>query len=277
MMLLSAVLAAAVLALAGPARDGRALLRLRSDLSTGATVPTGRTRLLVSGAVPVAAGLLGVAAAGSLAGVAGTVVAASGLIAAGTTFRLIRVRQRSRQAAAARADVAHACRVLAGRLRAGRIPAEALHAAAVDCPVLAPGAALLDLGSDPGSQWREDSRRPGYQGLLVLARAWQTSARTGSPLAPALEQVSETLGEEVAVEQLVSTEVAAARATARIMAALPLCGVGIGYLIGGHPLQFLVSGPVGWSCLLGGVLLAAAGVLWIDWLARSVAEQGLGR
>ena len=59
----------------------------------------------------------------------------------------------------------------------------------------------------------------------------------------------------------------------KIMAALPLCGIGIGYVIGGRPLHLLVSGPLGWACLLGGVLLASAGVLWIDGLSRSVLES----
>ena len=47
-----------------------------------------------------------------------------------------------------------------------------------------------------------------------------------------------------------------------------------GYLLGGRPLEWLVAGPVGWACLLLGLLLAAAGVLWIEGLARSAAAGG---
>ena len=219
------------------------------------------------------AGVAAVVTGAAISGAPGAVVATAAAIAGFTGVRLMRVHRRGRIASAARVEVAHACRVLAGQLRVGRIPAEALRVAAVDCPLLSPAAALLDLGSDPVARWRSDAVRPGHNGLLVLARAWEVSTRTGAPLAPALERVSEALSEDVVIERLVFGEVSAARATGKIMAALPLCGIGIGYVIGGHPVHFLVSGPLGWACLFGGVLLAAAGVLWIDWLSRSVLES----
>ena len=56
------------------------------------------------------------------------------------------------------------------------------------------------------------------------------------------------------------------------LAVLPLCGVGLGYLLGGDPIAFLVSGPLGWACLIGGAVFAACGVLWIEWLARQVGR-----
>ena len=56
------------------------------------------------------------------------------------------------------------------------------------------------------------------------------------------------------------------------MAVLPLCGIGLGYVLGGDPIDFLVSGPFGWACLVGGASLAAVGVLWIEALARQVGK-----
>jgi tight adherence protein B len=235
--------------------------------------PAARSRRWTGPVLTVLVAATAVVCGTVVAGAPGTVVAMATTITFFTGVRLTRLRRRGRVASAARVEVAHACRVLAGQLRVGRIPAEALRVAAVDCPVLSPAAALLDLGSDPVPRWRHDAVLPGQNGLLVLARAWEVSTRTGSPLAPALERVSEALSEDVAIERLVFGEVSAARATSKIMAALPLCGIGIGYVIGGRPLHFLVSGPLGWACLLGGVLLAAAGVLWIDWLSRSVLES----
>jgi tight adherence protein B len=73
---------------------------------------------------------------------------------------------------------------------------------------------------------------------------------------------------------VVSAELAAPRSTGKLMAALPLVGVGLGYLLGGRPLEWLVAGPPGWACLLLGLLLAAAGVLWIERLARDAAAGG---
>jgi tight adherence protein B len=268
MTLLSAVCSAIAVALLIRPPAGHALSRLDPAAHAGSGRTRRRLRPLL--AVPVAA--LAVVAAGVLAGPPGVVVATATAIAGYATVRMLRLRRRGRAAASARAEVAHACRVLAGQLRVGRIPAEALRVAADDCPVLAPAAAALDLGSDPVRRWRADAKRPGRAGLLVLARAWRVSVETGAPLAPALERVSEALSADLAVERLVVGEVSAARATSKIMAALPICGIGIGYLIGGRPVQFLVSGPLGWACLLGGTLLAAVGVLWIDWLSRSVLD-----
>jgi tight adherence protein B len=270
MTVLCAVLVAIGAGLLVQPPAARGLSRLRPADHAG-SVDRSRLRAGPLSAVTVAGAAVG--AGGLAAGIPGAVVAVAAAITCFTGVRLTTLRRRGRTASKARIEVAHACRVLAGQLRVGRIPAEALRVAAVDCPVLSPAAALLDLGSDPVPRWRRDAALPGKDGLLVLARAWEVSTRTGAPLAPALERVSDALSEDVAIERLVFGEVSAARATGKIMAALPVCGIGIGYVIGGRPLHFLVSGPLGWACLLGGVLLAAAGVLWIDGLSRSVLES----
>jgi tight adherence protein B len=163
--------------------------------------------------------------------------------------------------------------VLASQVRVGRVPAEALRTAAEDCPVLATASIIQDLGGDAPAAWRHRSRQPGHAGLADLARAWQVSTRTGAPLAQSLEQVAEALSADQALRMVVAGELAATRATGKIMAALPFCGLGMGYLIGGDPLRFLLDSPYGWACLVLGVSLAVAGVLWIDWLARRAAEQ----
>jgi tight adherence protein B len=70
------------------------------------------------------------------------------------------------------------------------------------------------------------------------------------------------------VRRVVNSELAAARATSKVMAALPPCGIAIGYLLGGDPARWLLVRPAGWTCLLTGILLACAGVLWIEALAQ---------
>jgi tight adherence protein B len=57
---------------------------------------------------------------------------------------------------------------------------------------------------------------------------------------------------------------AGARATAAILAGLPLLGVLLGQLIGARPLNFLLSGQVGGWLLVVGSTLACAGLLWSD-------------
>ncbi len=274
MTLLCALLVVIAVVLAVPPPAGRTLARRLDAAEAAPDRHRGRLARWSIGSLIVASVLAGGAL---VAGPAGGVAAAAATIAGSTGWHLFRLRRQSRRAAGARAEVAHACRVLAGQLRVGRIPADAVRVTATDCPVLATAAALLDLGGDPVAHWRERSGRPGQAGLLVLARAWSVSTRTGAPLAPALERVAAALATDLAVERLVAGEIASARATGKIMAALPVCGIGLGYLIGGRPLQFLVAGPVGWGCLLAGVSAAAIGVLWIDRLARTAADVPMER
>jgi tight adherence protein B len=57
---------------------------------------------------------------------------------------------------------------------------------------------------------------------------------------------------------------AGARATAAILACLPVLGVLLGQLIGARPVRFLFSGGPGGVLLLIGVTLISAGLIWAD-------------
>ena len=92
-------------------------------------------------------------------------------------------------------------------------------------------------------------------------------------MADLLDQVATALRGDQSVERTVASELAGPRATGRVMAVLPLCGIGLGYLLGGDPIRFLLAGPLGWGCLVGGAVFAACGVLWIEWLARQVGRS----
>ena len=87
-----------------------------------------------------------------------------------------------------------------------------------------------------------------------------------------LGQVSAGLVADQSLNAVVAGELSAPRATGKVMAALPVCGIVLGYLLGGDPIDWLLDHPVGWGCLLAGVLLACLGVLWIETLARRVAR-----
>jgi tight adherence protein B len=165
--------------------------------------------------------------------------------------------------------VAHACAVLASYVRVGQVATDALVRAAEDCAVLTPAARTQQIGGDVPAAWRAQAAGPGCGGLADLAQAWQVSLRTGAPLSVSLEQVAVGLTADQSLRAVVAGELSAPRATGKVMAVLPLLGIGLGYALGGRPLAWLLAGPVGWACLLGGVLLAAAGVTWIERLARA--------
>jgi tight adherence protein B len=209
-----------------------------------------------------------------LAGARGAVITCGALMITATAVRLIMQYRRRRSALRAEAAVAQACTVLASYLRVGQVPAAALAIAAADCGVLRQADHARILGGDVVDVWRQQSRRPGHAGLRELARAWQISNDTGAPMSATLDQVAASLAADQALTRVVNSELAAARATGKVMAALPACGIGIGYLLGGDPARWLLAGPVGWACLLLGVLLACAGVLWIEALARHASGEG---
>jgi tight adherence protein B len=248
----------------------------RSRTRWGADPPAeaGRTRRGWGSTLLVlaAAGLLTLATV--LGGVRGAVLGVGLVIAGGTVVRIVVLHARDRAARRAQTDVARACGVLASYVRVGQVPADALVLVAGDCPVLAEAAAVQQIGGDVPAALRARAAHPGHGGLLDLARAWQVSSSTGAPMAPALEEVASGLASDESLRSVVAAELAAPRSTGKVMAVLPLVGIGLGYLLGGRPLEWLVAGPLGWACLLIGLLLAAGGVLWIERLARAAAAGG---
>jgi tight adherence protein B len=211
--------------------------------------------------------------AGYVAEAQGAVLACVVLLIGATAVRLTMQYRRRRSALRARAAVAHACAVLASYLRVGQVPSAALAIAAADCAVLREGHHARTLGGEVVQVWRRQARRPGHSGLLELARAWQVSTETGAPMSSTLDQVAASLAGDQALTRVVNSELSAARATGKVMAVLPGCGIGVGYLLGGDPARWLLAGPAGWACLLAGVLLACAGVLWIEALARHASAE----
>jgi tight adherence protein B len=57
---------------------------------------------------------------------------------------------------------------------------------------------------------------------------------------------------------------AGARATAAILAGLPVLGLLLGQLIGARPLGFLLGGHAGGWLLVVGLTLACGGLMWSD-------------
>jgi tight adherence protein B len=213
-------------------------------------------------------------AVGNFGHAQGAVLASAALLVTVTAARLVVQYRRRRSALRARAGVAQACTVLASYLRVGQVPSAALAIAAADCEVLREGHRAHAVGGDVVAVWRQQAQPAGHKGLLELARAWQVSVETGAPMSSTLDQVAASLSADQSLMGVVNSELAAARATSKVMAALPPCGIGIGYLLGGDPARWLLAGPAGWACLVSGVLLACLGVLWIEALARRASPDG---
>jgi len=271
MTLLTVLLAVAavLLALPGSPTTGR----LTGGPAVRPQRPPGWRRGLrrVAVVVTVAAGLGGVLAVG---GIRATVFATGTGLVLATSARLLVLSRRRRRAVEARRSVVEAAEVLAANLRVGMVPTVALRAAAASCPVLVAAEAASSMGAAVPEVLRRQAEQDGQLGLRDLARAWEVASVSGASLTGTLEQVAAGLTADQSLQAVVGGELAAPRATGKLMAALPALGIAMGYLIGGDPLRWLTAGPTGWACLLAGVTLACAGVLWIEALARRASDQG---
>ncbi|MDR1214755.1 MAG: hypothetical protein LBK54_11845 [Propionibacteriaceae bacterium] len=193
-------------------------------------------------------------------------VSAVGLILV-TGATLSRRRRSDRQALLRRRQVARACRVIDALLAQGLVPRQALIEASQECLILAPAAATAEMGGDTAAVLRQQGGQAGADGLVELARAWTITELTGAPLHGVLTRVKDDLAAQADLAGLVDQELAAARATGHLLAALPLAGLGLGYAFGVSPLTWLTGSGWGRICLSGGVALACVGALWSDVLA----------
>ena len=201
------------------------------------------------------------------------------LLAASGAAVVARLR-RTRAAAAARreerARAVEACSVLAGELRAGRAPADALDAAAQlatgpSAVALQAAAGAVRLGGDPAPSLRATPGSAVPEVLRALAACWTVCAGSGAGLATAVERLEEGLRADQAQRRAVDAELAGPRATAGLLAVLPAGGLLLAAGLGADPLAVLLATPVGLLCLVVGLGLDAVGVWWTGRLVASAS------
>ncbi|MDT0304034.1 type II secretion system F family protein [Streptomonospora wellingtoniae] len=183
-----------------------------------------------------------------------------------------RVQSRRRRAAV------ELCRVLAAELRAGRDPGAAVTAAVSELDAetereLAPLTAAARSGQDPVPVLLALAEARGAEGLGQLAACWRVATNTGAGLADVVDRLSVSLTADEALRREVGAQLAGPRATAVMLSALPVLGLGMATALGGSPLAFLFSTPVGLACLAVGLLLDAAGLFWTHRMARRVLTE----
>lgn len=250
-----ALLALAAAILVAPRRGRRA-----TTAPTALRVRPPR-RLLLAAAV---VGVVGVAAV-----VPWTVVAASCVVAATAALRRKRAVDRGRRATES-AALQGALDVLAGELRAGAHPVAAFETAAAEtsAPVAASlraVAARARLGVDVAGGLRtaaEHSAVPDH--WMRLAVCWELAHRHGLPIASLMRTAHREFVERERFRSRVTAGMAGARATAAVLAGLPVLGIVLGQMIQADPIRILCSGGVGGVLLVVGTMLACLGLLWSD-------------
>ena len=223
---------------------------------------------------PVVVALV-VAAVGVVALVGSPEPAFLALVLAGGAAGAHRLWRRQARAATTeqtRDRVLECCDLLAAELAAGQPAEAALDQAAEAWPAIGPVAQCQAYGGDVPAALRRAAREPGAEGMALVAAAWHVAHRTGNGLADALGRVAQALRDTRSTDRVVRGELASARATARLVAALPVVALAIGAGSGGDPLSFLLGTPIGLACLAGGVGLGFAGLAWIERLASEGAR-----
>ncbi|GAA1477814.1 hypothetical protein GCM10009623_22600 [Nocardioides aestuarii] len=184
--------------------------------------------------------------------------------------RLWSLRSSRRRAAVTAAAVLEAVELVAAEVSAGAPPATALHHAAEAWGPLDAAASTAVLGGEVPVVLRGLATEPGAERLRVVAAAWEVAHRAGGGLAEALTSVGEGLRDDRSTERVVEGELASARATARLVAALPAFALLVSSTTGGGAWAFVTSEPLGWACLVGGLLLGLVGLTWIERIAAGV-------
>ncbi|WKD37292.1 type II secretion system F family protein [Streptomyces xanthophaeus] len=242
--------------------------------------PLGRERLLIAVRVRAARWREWVCLAAGLvvAVLGGSVIPLlAGAAAVPLVRRWLRVRARERARAARAAEVVALCGAVAGELRAGAQPGQALTAAMRRTAVGpgGPGAAETGVlaaaafGGDVPGALRQAAREPGAEGLAGMAACWRVSVDGGAGLAAGLDRLEGALRAERDRQESLRAQLAGARSTVLVLALLPLVGLLIGTGLGADPLRVLLHTPMGWGCLLAGGVLETLGLLWCRRIVRA--------
>jgi tight adherence protein B len=195
-----------------------------------------------------------VLAAGAAAALGGPVAAVLALGYAVLGLRAARRAVADRAVTAGRGAALDVIGGLAADLRAGVAPSAAVEAAQ---------AALSAGGSDLAVR----------RALDRLSVACEVSRRLGAPLADLLDRVESDLRGVERTRAAVAAQTAGARASAALLALLPVAGVALGYGMGARPGYVLLHTPVGAGCALGALLLQCAGLGWTGRLCRAAVER----
>lgn len=156
-------------------------------------------------------------------------------------------------------------------------------------------AVMLDAGTAPRTAWEYAAVSPGAPGLVrsvaarqsdgagipdvVLASAaecrpvegiawrgvaavWSVATAAGAPIAVALTALAEALRDLEQVHRETAAALAAPTATSRLVMVLPVVGLLFGAALGFDTIGVLVGSPVGWACLVVGVVLLVAATRW---------------
>lgn len=219
----------------------------------------------------LSAGLLG----SVLIGPGGALAAA---MITGTAVARRRSRRRRCRGAAQVGGLVDAVGLLVAELRAGAHPASAIDVAAAEAtadvaPVLGAAASAARLGADVPEVLRRHDEPTLRPWLVRLADAWALAQRHGVPLAGLIDAVRCDAEQRIRFAADLDARLAGPRASAAVLAGLPVLGLMLGQAIGADPWQVLAGTTAGQLLLVLGAALACAGVVWSGRIVTSAVPS----
>jgi len=223
----------------------------RRPMTTAAVGPNGqaRERPIRGLRLPRASFRIAACALGALAVAAGRPgVGLAAIVVALTLRRLTRREVRARATRAADRKAVLALRALRADLDSGRDPTAAL----AEC-------------------------RPAFDRVPPLSAALTAvsavSSQTGAPLAQLVGRLAAVESSRAGAAHELDAALAGPVSSGRLLAALPAAGCLLGSLSGAGSIRFLLGTGTGGACLVLGVVLDAAGLLWLDRLAAGAGRH----
>jgi tight adherence protein B len=191
----------------------------------------------------------------------------AGGASAATGWRLVLAGRLRKARRSSQRAVMELCDALGAELRAGLPASVAIERACGDTAEWSPLVAAGRLGGDVVAAARACAARPGAEGMRAVAAAWEVGAHSGATLAGVLDRVAAGLRVDDDARAEVLACLGPARATAKMLAVLPVFGLLLGVSMDAHPVGFLLGTAPGAACLGLGVVLALTGVLWVERIA----------
>ena len=216
------------------------------------------------------------------AGLAGLVTAGIGGLGAGLALAGLGTWYWKRRSAARRgrgriAELAAGIRLVTAELRAGSHPAAAVEGAAAEASpevadMFGDMAATARLGGSVATVVEQRAKASGNlrDPMCRIGRAWALAERHGIALADVLDAIRRDLDQRVAFARDVDAKMAGPRASAAVLAGLPVLGLLLGEAAGAGPLAVLTDQVLGQVLLVLGAGLLCAGLLWTVRITEAV-------
>jgi len=112
--------------------------------------------------------------------------------------------------------------------------------------------------------------------VAAVIAAARLAEELGAPLAGMLDRVALAVTADAEAEQELAAALSGPRATARVLAWLPLLGVVLAVALGADPLTVTLGGGLGTWAVLAGLGLLVTGRLWVRGMLRAATGRARG-